>query len=126
MDKILIKNHKKISSVTNLMLYAQNDSVHKVKYYCRMHHRVHRSSCIKIRILETRAEEIFFCDHIEILRTLQSYRSVGLAERVDRRAHVPAEVPFFQGIDSEIHLPGVVAQRVLRHCVFVIAQQLLA
>lgn len=92
--------------------------------YCRMHHRVHRSSCIKINILETR--KYFFCDHIEILRTLQSYRTIGPAKRVDGRAHVPSEVPFFQGIDSEIHLPGVVAQRVLRHCVFVIAQQLLA
>lgn len=73
-----------------------------------------------------RYEEIHFAGNIGIFRTLQSHSALGLSKRVDGRACVSAEVPFFQGIDSEIHLPGVIAQRVLRHRVFVTGQQFLA
>lgn len=65
-------------------------------------------------------------DNIGILCTLQSHHTVVLPERIDGRAHISAEVPFFQGMDSEIHLPGVLIQRVLRHYVFVTEQQFLA
>lgn len=60
-----------------------------------------------------------------MFRTLQSHHAIGPSKRVDGRAHVSAEVPFFQGIDSEIHLPGVIAQRELRHRVLVTGQQFL-
>lgn len=95
--------------------------------------RVHRSLLlhsqpVKSRRLRREKCEIqgnTFRDNIGMFRTLQSHHTVGSSKRVDGRAHVSAKVPFFQGIDSEIHLPGVIAQRVLRHHVLVTGQQFL-
>lgn len=67
-----------------------------------------------------------FYDNIGIFRTLQSHHTIGPSKCVDGRAYVSAEVPSFQGIDSEIHFPRVIVYRVLRHRVFVTRQQFVA
>lgn len=55
--KLLIKNNLKIFfcyQFNVICTYTQDDS--EIKYYYRTHH----SSCVKIRILEMRAEQIYF------------------------------------------------------------------
>lgn len=57
---------------------------------------------------ESQEKRCIIANNIGAPRTLQSHCAVHFPERVDGRAHIFAKVPFLQGFDSEIHLPGVI------------------